>query len=66
MTVEQKHREMVAEWDSWEHLIREDVQRLNHRFIKAQQAMMRFNRSETVEAFALARLKQIIREECSE
>lgn len=59
-----KHREMVEEWESWEHLIREDVRRLDHRFREAQTMMMRFQRSEVVEAYAVARLRQIIFEEC--
>ena len=64
MKIDQRHREMVEEWDSWEHLIREDVRRLDYRFRQAQEQMMRFQRSEIVEAYALAKLKQIIREEC--
>lgn len=59
-----KEREMIQEWFSWEHLIREDVRRLNYRFLKAQEAMMRFNNAKEVEKFALEKLKQIILEEC--
>lgn len=59
-----RQREMEKEWYSWEYLLREDVRRLNHRFLKAQEAMARFERWDVVHAFALARLKQIIIEEC--
>lgn len=62
---EWRHREMVREWFSWEYLIREDVKRLNRRFLKAQESMAKFGRWDVVHAYAIARLKQIIKEECS-
>ena len=55
---------MEKEWYSWEYLLREDIRRLNHRFLKAQEAMARFGRWNEVHDFALSRLKQIIIEEC--
>ena len=59
-----KYREMVDEWKSWEYLIRDDVRRLNYRFLKAQEAMMRFGRSDVVTSFALDKMREIIQEEC--
>ena len=61
-----RRSQMEQEWYSWEYLIREDVRRLNYRFLMAQQAMKKFSRSaKAVEKFALDRMRQIILEECS-
>lgn len=59
--------EMKAEWRMWEHLIRDDVRRLEHRIQSCYGAMSTFGISRKMrEEYVLGQLKQIIQETANE
>jgi predicted component of type VI protein secretion system len=59
------HKEMVEEWESWEHLIREDVERLESRLQSVHQQMSVQKIPPHIrEPFITAKLKMIIKEVC--
>jgi len=57
---------MVEEWDSWEYLIREDIERLEYRIQQVHKSMEMLKIPQHIRnAFISGKLKQIIREVCS-
>lgn len=63
----QKRNDMVREWESWEHLIADDLRRLEHRIQACYSAMtiQGINREDR-EAYVTEKLKELIHQIANE